>query len=105
MLFNEKVKTSYESQISSLEQSFKSKDEYIKQSVETLLKENKTLRQSVNKRKIKIIKPDGTVIEKEFEESNYEKTEQAITEAKSDFEKKSKEMEVSLKSKYETEKE
>jgi hypothetical protein len=57
------------------------------QKINSLVTENTNLKQSIKKRKFKIIKPDGTVIEKEFEESNSEATASTVTQVKAEFDR------------------
>jgi hypothetical protein len=57
------------------------------QKINSLTTENTNLKQSIKKKKFKIIKPDGTIIEKEFEESNSEATASTVTQVKAEFDR------------------
>jgi hypothetical protein len=56
--------------------------------LESLRTENYTLRQKVKKRKYKLVKPDGTIIEKEYEESDTTENSTIITSIKQEFTRK-----------------
>jgi hypothetical protein len=56
--------------------------------IDTLTTENSSLKQRIKKSKYKIVKPDGTIIEKEYEESDTEQTSSVITEIKEEFSRK-----------------
>jgi len=56
--------------------------------INTLTTENSSLKQRIKKSKYKIVKPDGTIIEKEYEESDTEQTSSVITEIKEEFSRK-----------------
>lgn len=61
--------------------------------IDKLTVENSRLRQSVKKRKFKLIKPDGTIIEKEYEESETEQATQVVTQVRQEFDRKVKSIE------------
>lgn len=61
--------------------------------IDKLIVENSRLRQSVKKRKFKLIKPDGTIIEKEYEESETEQATQVVTQVRQEFDRKVKSIE------------
>lgn len=61
--------------------------------VETLTQENKSLKQSSKKQKFKLVKPDGTIIEKEMEESNSEEVTSVVTQVREEFNQKVKTIE------------
>ena len=56
--------------------------------IHKLTTENRSLRQKVKKQKYKIVKPDGTIIEKEYEESDTQQTSTIVTEIKEEFTRK-----------------
>lgn len=56
--------------------------------IESLVTENSHLKTSSKKSKYKLVKPDGTVIEKEFEESETEETKTVIAEVRREFDEK-----------------
>lgn len=87
-----------------LETEQRSRREYeqeVSRKVEKLVQENTTLKQSMKKQKFKIVKPDGTVIEKEVEESNIEATQTIVTQVKEEFTRKVKEIEDRFKKVHE----
>lgn len=65
--------------------------------VETLTQENRSLKQSSKKQKFKLIKPDGTIIEKEMEQSNSEEVSSVVTSIKEEFNQKVKSIEEKWK--------
>lgn len=56
--------------------------------LESLTVENRELRQSQKKQKFKLIKPDGTIIEKEYEASQSEEVSSVVTEVRAEFDRK-----------------
>lgn len=84
-----------------VEQSSRKYEEETSRKIDRLTQENSTLKQSVKKQKLKIIKPDGTVVEKEIEESNTEATHTVITQVKEEFSRKIKEIEDKYKKVHE----
>lgn len=61
--------------------------------IESLTTENTQLKQSSRKSKFKLIKPDGTIVEKEFEESNSESSQTVVTQIREEFDQKVKSIE------------
>lgn len=83
-----------------LSQEESSRKEYEKEStkkIDTLKSENKRLSESSKRKWFKLIKPDGTVIEKEYEENNREEVVSVITEIKEEFNEKIKSTEEKWK--------
>lgn len=70
------------------ETSHKSFKEESNRKVHKLTTENYSLRQKVKKRRYKIVKPDGTIIEKEYEDSETQETSTVVTEIKEEFTRK-----------------
>jgi hypothetical protein len=69
--------------------------------VESLTQENKSLKQSSKKQKFKLVKPDGTIIEKELEQSNSEEISSTVTSIKEEFNHKIKSIEEKWKKVHE----
>ena len=69
--------------------------------VDTLTQENKSLKQSSKKQKFKLIKPDGTIIEKEMEQSNSEEVSSVVVSIKEEFNQKVKAIEEKWKKVHE----
>jgi hypothetical protein len=69
--------------------------------VETLTQENRSLKQSSKKQKFKLIKPDGTIIEKEMEQSNSEEVSSVVTSVREEFNQKIKSIEEKWKKVHE----
>jgi hypothetical protein len=69
--------------------------------VESLTQENKSLKQSSKKQKFKLVKPDGTIIEKEMEQSNSEEVSSVVTSIKEEFTNKVKSIEEKWKKVHE----
>lgn len=74
--------------ISKEEATHKEYREETSKKLDKLTVENSTLKQSMKKQKLKIVRPDGTIIEKEVEESNSESTKTVITEIREEFDRK-----------------
>jgi hypothetical protein len=82
----------YESSSKSMQEQFKSKEEVYKNKIEevnnkihTLSIENTYLKKSTKTQILKIIKPDGTIIEKELHETSSEEQRQLVTEITQEF--------------------
>jgi hypothetical protein len=75
------------------EQSHREYTEETQHKLEKLTQENSSLKQSVKKKKLKIVKPDGTIVEQEVEESNTEQTHSIVTQVKEEFTRKVQEIE------------
>lgn len=82
------------------------------QKISSLRIENRSLKQKVTERKLKIVKPDGTIVEQSFKESNTEAVSRVITDVRQEFNTKVKSIEskwkkihekrvTSIKEKYE----
>jgi len=69
--------------------------------VESLAQENRSLKQSSKKQKFKLIKPDGTIIEKEVEQSASEAASSVIVSIKEEFNQKVKSIEEKWKKVHE----
>jgi hypothetical protein len=69
--------------------------------IELLTQENKSLKQSSKKQKFKLIKPDGTIIEKEMEQSNFEEVSGVVVSIKKEFNEKVKSIEDKWKKVHE----
>jgi len=75
------------------ESQHKTVESEISKKVETLTQENSSLKQSSKKQKYKLVKPDGTIIEKELEESNSEQVTSVVTKVREEFNQKVKSIE------------
>jgi len=75
-------------EIDKVEKSSKEYKEEVTRSMTSLRTENRTLRQKVKKRKYRLVKPDGTIIEKEFEESDTAETSTIVVSIKEEFTRK-----------------
>lgn len=73
----------------------------ISKKVEILTQENSSLKQSSKKQKFKLIKPDGTIIEKEIQESNSEQVTSVVTKVREEFNQKVKSIEDKWKKVHE----
>jgi len=69
--------------------------------LELLTQENKSLKLSSKKQKFKLVKPDGTIIEKEMEQSNSEEVSSVVTSIKQEFSQKIKSIEERWKKVHE----
>jgi hypothetical protein len=69
--------------------------------LELLTQENRSLKQSNKKQKFKLVKPDGTILEKEIEESNSEEVSSVIVQVREEFKKKVKVIEDKWKKVHE----
>lgn len=86
--------------MSSLESQENSNREYKEQTehkLQKLVQENHSLKQSMKKKKLKIVKPDGTIVEEEIEEWNSEESNSIITEVREEFTRKVEEIESKWK--------
>ena len=78
----------------------KSHVEYTKETsarIDSLTTVNTELRKKVKKRKFKLVKPDGTVIEKEWEESDTQQSTKIVTKIRKEFDTKVKSIETRWK--------
>jgi hypothetical protein len=69
--------------------------------LEMLTQENKSLKQSSKKQKFKLVKPDGTIVEKEMEQSNSEEVSNIVSSIKEEFNQKVKSIEERWKKVHE----
>lgn len=90
---NEKL----QEQLTETEKSSKEFKEETNKKVNILTTENRQLKQKVKKRKFKLIKPDGTIIEREFEESDTQETSSVVTSIKEEFTRKVSQIESKWK--------
>ena len=74
--------------------------EETKRRISRLTTENRKLKESSKKQRFKLIKPDGTIIEKELEESNREETSRIVTQVREEFDRKVKSIEDRWKKAY-----
>ena len=74
--------------ISSKDAEFKSFKKDTEVRITELRSENFRLKQSQKKKKFKIVKPDGTIIEKEYEESSSEQVSSIVSSIKTEFNEK-----------------
>ena len=65
-----------------------------------LTTENRELRESSKKKRFKLVKPDGTIIEREYEETNSEEISSVVTEIREEFDEKIKSTEEKWKKVY-----
>ena len=68
-----------------------------RQKIEQLTTENRRLKESSKKQRFKIVKPDGTIVEREYEETNREEVTEIVTEIRQEFDVKIKETEEKWK--------
>jgi hypothetical protein len=83
----------YLGQLSILEESKKTLEQETAKKVESLTQENRSLKQSSKKQKFKLVKPDGTIIEREMEQSQSEEVLSVITSVREEFNQKVKSIE------------
>lgn len=76
---------------------YKTFEEETSEKIESLRVENSKLVQSNKRKRFKLVKPDGTIIEKEYEESQSEEVTSVVTEVRKEFDTKVK----SIESKWE----
>jgi len=69
--------------------------------IEILTTENRSLKQSSKKQKFRLVKPDGTIIEKEMEQSNSEAISSVVSSIKEEFNQKIKAIEEKWKKVHE----
>ena len=68
----------------------KSLEVEVSKKLELLTQENRSLKQSSKKQKFRFVKPDGTIVEKEMEQSNSEEVSSVVTSIKKEFNQKIK---------------
>ena len=69
------------------------KEEEVRKKVSILKIENRSLREKTKERWFKLIKPDGTIVEKRYKESDKQETSKIVTSIKSEFTRKVKSIE------------
>ena len=84
----EAEKKKIQEELSQTEKSSKEYREVVSKKIQSLTTENRELRKSQKKSKFKLIKPDGTIIEKEYEESQSEEISSIVTEVREEFNRK-----------------
>jgi len=107
----ETLKQQYELKISEIEKEHSLKEEALKKSLDeeershkqyeletslklqTLSYENTQLKSSTKRSKFKLVKPDGTILEKEYDESNTESSKKVISQVRVEFSEKVKSIE------------
>lgn len=90
---NEKVVSELSEKLTSVESSHREYTEETSKKLEKLTTENSSLKQSMKRKKLRIVKPDGTIVEQEVEESNTEQTHSIVTQVKEEFTRKIQEIE------------
>ena len=65
--------------------------------IESLRTENSSLKRFAKRKKFRIVKPDGTIIEKEFEETSSEEVTSVVTEVRQEFDRKVRSIESKWK--------
>lgn len=73
-------------------------EEIASRTIDNLTVTNTELRASMKRRRFKLVKPDGTIIEKEWEESETQKSTQIVTQIREEFNTKIKSVETKWKS-------
>ena len=91
----------YEKQINKEEREHKEFKEEITKKTESLREENFQLKQKVSEKRFKIVRPDGTVEEKWFKDSETDVVSSTVTKIKSEFTRKVTEIENKWKSIHE----
>jgi len=84
------------------EASLKDYKETVNIKIESLRTENSSLKRHAKRKKFRIVKPDGTIIEKEYEESSSEEITSVITEVRQEFDRKVKSIESKWKQIHKT---
>lgn len=89
------LKKESSTKIAELEESLESSEEEnreyqeeTRRTMSELRTENRELRKSMKRKKFKLVKPDGTIIEKEYEESQSEEISSVVTEIREEFDQK-----------------
>jgi hypothetical protein len=88
-----KVVSELQEKLTSVESSRREYTEETTKKMEKLTTENSSLKQSVKRKKLRIVRPDGTIVEQEVEESNTEQTHSIVTQVKEEFNRKIAEIE------------
>ncbi len=94
-LENEKkfITTFFEKKINMEKSQSKKYHEQVTKNIESLKQENFRLKQKVSEKRFKIVKPDGTIEEKWFKESETDVVSSVVTKIKSEFTRKVKSIE------------
>lgn len=114
----QETSSQYEKKISELNSNFEKKEQQLLEKVQSeessrkklerttsekiqkLTTENRQLKESSKRQKFKLVKPDGTIIEREYEENNREEVTEIVTEVRQEFSEKIKETEDKWKKAY-----
>jgi chromosome segregation ATPase len=105
--FNQRLKYEVETRESALKinreevKKSRKKIEEFNKTINLLKTENSQLRESKKKSRFKLVKPDGTIVEKEFEESNREEITSVVTEVREEFTRKVASIENKWKTAFE----
>jgi len=91
----------YEKQVSKEEKEHREYREEITKKTESLREENFQLKQKVSEKRFKIVRPDGTVEEKWFKDSETDVVSSTVTKIKSEFTRKVSEIESKWRSIHE----
>lgn len=104
----QELKDTHQKEVSYLQQTlteqsteYRSYRETTQGKIDKLVTENSTLKQSIKKKKFKLVKPDGTIIEQEYEESDIDSTTTTVTQIQAEFIKKTEEIENKWKTIHE----
>lgn len=81
-------KTKLLQQVQEEQKTSKQYKEEVNKKLTSLTTENRRLKQKVRKKKFKLVKPDGTIVEKEFEETDTDETSSVVTSIKEEFTRK-----------------
>lgn len=90
---NKKIVNDFASKIEAIESSFLSYQVDTQKKINILVSENTKLKQTSSRKRLKIVKPDGTIIEKEIEESSSESSREIIAQVQEEFNQKIKSIE------------
>lgn len=84
----ERLVSNYEERLDTEEKRYVEYQEEVSERMISLTTENRELKQSMKKKKFKLVKPDGTIIEREYEESQSEEVTSVVTEVRLEFDRK-----------------
>jgi hypothetical protein len=114
----ERLEETYKKEMEKLEKEYSSREETLSKTISeeretnreykeqtserisSLTRENRQLRESSKKKRFKLVKPDGTVIEREYEETNREEITEVVTEIRKEFDQKISDIEERWKRVY-----
>jgi hypothetical protein len=88
-----------------VENAYKEYEEETDKKIKELVKENSTLKKRTYKEKLRIVKPDGSVVEKEIERSDEESTKEVLKEVQEEYSKRIAEVEEKYRKEYTEKKE